>query len=183
MKKSKELLLFLTCLVIPLVLFLVISGFAADVILDKPHFVGLDNYIRMFLSDKTFGKALLNTILPPVIVSFLLVSVFRAILFLVRKKIKVTRWVFYLCSVFIGGITALICFICVNVAIFGGSSDLYAAQTIVSQIIDYRPSVFDAISFSNVFLSSYIGVLTAFVFWILELIADIVKNFRRKREM
>ena len=183
MKKTKELLLFLTLLVISPVIFFVISGFTADVISDKPSFVGVENYIRMFLHDKTFGKALLNTILTPAIVSFLLVSVFAVIVFLVRKKITLPRWVFYLGSVLIGGMTALIYILCVNVVLFGVPSNLYATQTIVSHIVGYKPSVFDAINPPSVLLSFYIGILTAFVFWILELIVDIVKKFIRKRDM
>ncbi len=183
MRKIKEMLLFLALLVAPLVLFFVISGFAADLISDRPSFVGVENYIRMFLHDKTFGKALRNTILTPAIVSFLLVPVFAVIVFLVRKKIKVPRWVFYLGSMLIGGMTALIYILCVNVVLFGVPSNLYAAQTIVSHILDYKPSVFDVINPPHLLFSFYVGILTAFVFWILELIVDIVKKFIRKRDM
>ncbi len=183
MRRIKELLLFMVILLIPIVLILVISGFTADLISDKPSFVGAENYIRMFLHDKTFGKALLNTILTPAIVSFLLVSVFAVIVFLVRKKIKVQRWVFYLGSVLIGGMTALVYILYVNVVLFGVPSNLYAAQTIVSHIVGYKPSVFDVINPPNLLFSFYVGILTAFVFWILELIVDIVKNFIRKRDM
>lgn len=181
MKKVKEGLMFLALLVMPLVLFFVVSALTADVISDRPSFVGLDNYIRMFLNDKTFGKALLNTILPPAIVSFLLVSVFAVIAFLVRKKIKVPRWVFYLGSVLIGGITTLFYTSYLSIAFSHMTSNLFADQTIVSHVLDYKPSVFDAITFPNILFSLYIGILTAFAFWILELISDIIKNFRRKR--
>lgn len=176
MKKVKELLLFIALLVIPLVMFFVISGFTADVITGEPNFVGVKNYIRMFLHDKTFGKVLLNTILTPAIVSFLLVFVFAVIAFLVRKKIKVPRWVFYLGSVLIGGVATLFYTSYLSIAFSHMTSNLFAAQTIISHIIDYKPSVFDVLSFPNVLFSLYIGILTAFVFWIFELIYNIYKR-------
>ena len=181
MKKAKELLLFLAVLVIPLVLFILVSPLTADVISDKPSFAGIVNFIRMFLHDKTFGKALLNTILPPAIVSFLLVSAFAIIVFLIRKKIKVRRGMFYLGSVIIGGVTSLIYSSYLSITFSHMTSNLFAAQTIISHIVDYKPSVFDAITFPNMLFYLYIGILTAFVFWILELISDIIKNFRKKR--
>lgn len=182
MKKVKEGLMFLALLVMPLVLFFVVSGFAADLISDRPSFVGLDNYIRMFLNDKTFGKALLNTFLTPALVSFLLVLVFALIIFFIRKKIKVARWAFYLGSVIVGGVTTLIYNVYLSISLSHITGNLlYATQTIVSHIADYKPSVFDIINPTNVLFSLYIGILTAFVFWILELMVDIVKNFRRKR--
>lgn len=180
MKKVKEMLIFLALLVVPLLLYFIVLGFTADVISNRPSFVGINNYIRMFLNDKTFGMALINAILAPAMVSFVSVSVFAVIVFFVRKKIKVPRWVFYLGSVFIGGMTALIYILCVNAALFGVPSDLYAAQTIVSHIFGYKPSVFDAITVPNVLISLYVGVFTAFVFWILELVPDIVKKVRKK---
>lgn len=183
MKKIKELLLFLAFLIIPFVLFFVISGFTADLISDLPSFVGVVNYIRMFSNDKIFLKSLLNTLLKPAIVSFLLVLVFAVIVFLVRKKIKVRRWVFYLGSVFIGSITTLFYTAYFGISSFHTTSNLFAAQqTLISHIFDYRPYVLYAINPTNVFFSLYIGILTAFVFWILELISDIIKNFRRKKE-
>ena len=71
MKKVKEGLMFLALLVMPLVLFFIISPFSANMLSSSPSFVGVGNYIRMFLNDKTFVKALLNTILAPAIVCFL----------------------------------------------------------------------------------------------------------------
>ena len=182
MKKIKELLLFLAFLIIPFVLFFVISGFTADLISDLPSFVGVVNYIRMFSNDKIFLKSLLNTLLKPAIVSFLLVFVFAVIVFLVRKKIKVRRWVFYLGSVFIGSVTTLFYTAYLGILSFHTSSNLYAAQqTLISHILDYRPSV-NVITFQNVLFSMCIGILTAFVFWILELICYIIKLIKYKRQ-
>lgn len=180
MKRMKELLLFMVTLFAPLVLSLVVSAFSADIFSDRLHFVGVANYIRLFLNDKTFAKALFNTVFAPALFSFLIVAVFAMIVFIVRKKIKVPRWVFYIGSVFAGAITALLYIVCVNMAFLRASEQSHAAQTIVSHIVDYSPSIFDVISISNVLLSLYIGIFIAFVFWVLELIIDIVKNLRRK---
>ena len=168
MKKAKELLLFLAVLVIPLVLFILVSVLTADVISDKPNFVGFDNYIRLFLNDKMFWKALLNTILPTAMVSFLSVSVFA---FIFGKKIKVPRWVFYLGSVIIGGLSTLIYTSYLGIMFSLTISNLYAAYLADAEAIT-----------SNVCFSLYVGIFTAFLFWILESIVDIIKKFRRKRD-
>ncbi len=175
MKKIKELLLFVVPLIVLPVISLMVLGFTADVISDRPSFVGLDNYIRMFLNDKTFGKALFNTAFAPALFSFLIVAVFAMIVFIVRKKIKVPRIVFYIGSIFVGAITALLYIVCRNMAF----NQSYAVQTIVSHIGDYSPSIFDVLSISNVLFSFYIGIFTAFVFWGIERIVAFVKRKRR----
>lgn len=181
MKRIKECLLFTVLLLAPLALFLVISAFTAYVLPDRPPFVGLENYIRMFSNDKIFGKALFHTVLAPAICSVSVVAVFAMIVFIVRKKIKVPRWVFYIGSIFVGAIAALLCIVCVNAAFLRAPGLSDALQTIESHIGGYSPTVFDALSISNVLLSLYIGILTAFIFWIMELIAAIVKNLLRKK--
>ena len=176
--------MFVALLVMPLVLFFIIFPFWGNMLSSIPSFVGVSNYIRMFSNDKIFGKALFNTVVIPIAISFLFVFVFALIIFFIRKKIKVARWVFYLGSVFIGGVTTLIYTLYLSIASFHMTSNLFAAQqTIISHIIDYSPPVFDAINPTNVLFSLYIGILTAFVFWILELIFDIVENSRRKRNV
>jgi hypothetical protein len=167
MRKIKEMLLLLVLLVVSYILFLMVS-------FPSPFVVGLDNYIRMFLNDKIFRKALFNTVFAPALFSFLIVAVFAIIVFIVRKKIKVPRWVFYIGSVFVGAITALLC---------KAYSFISLRELLSSYIVVYSPTVFDVISISNVLLSLYIGIFIAFVFWVLELIVNIIKKIRRKREM
>lgn len=164
MRKIKELLLFIALLIMTVILFLIVLGLKADMCSNNLKFIGIENYIRMFFYDKTFVKALLNTILPPAIVSFLLVCVFAVVAFIFRKKIKVPRWVFYLGSMFISTIASLIYIVYTNSVFFGVST------------------VFNALYVQNVLISLYVGISTAFVFWILELIVDIIKNFRRKKK-
>ena len=175
MKKIKELLLFLALLVIPIVLFFIISPFsAANMLSFRPDYIDIDNYIRLFLNDKIFVKALFNMVAFSIAISFLFVFVFALIIFFYEKKIKTARWVFYLGSVFIGGLTTLIYTSYLSITFPLTTSNFYAAQIYYAQMI---------ISHTNVLFSLYIGILTAFVFWILELIFDIIKNLRRTRNM
>lgn len=180
MKNLKEFLLFIAVLIIPFMLFLIITSFSADIISDSLSFVGIDNYIRLFLHDKVFIKALFNTVLKPAIASFLAMSVFALIVYLCRKKIKLPRWGFYLGGMFVGGITAFIYVVNINIAFFGVPDSVYNTQTIISHIDDTKPFLCDIITIPNVLFSLYIGVLTIFVFWVLELITDVVKNTIRK---
>lgn len=181
MKRTKELLLFLVLLLIPPIICVVLTGVFLHVLDDNPHFIGIENYIRMFTNDRIFGQALVNTVLFPTLASFCLVAVFSVIVFLMRKTIQVPRRVFYPVSVLIGGVSALIYRVCVITSTFRVPRN--AIVTLHPLVVAYQLSVFDAINFPNVFFSVYIGILTAFIFWVLELIVDIVKNFRRKRNM
>lgn len=182
MKRIKELLLFITALLAPLALVLVISAFTAYVLPGRPLFVGIENYLRMFSNDRIFGKALLNTVLAPTICSFLIVAVFAMIVFIVRKKIKVPRKVFYIGGVFAGAIAALLCTVCVNVAFLRAPELSYAVQSIVSHNGDYTADRVNVLSISNVTLSLYIGILTTFIFWIMELTVNVVRTARNPRK-
>ncbi len=179
MRRTKELLLFAVPLIVLPVISLMVLGFTADVISDRPSFVGLDNYIRMFLNDKIFGKALFNTVFVPALFSLLTVAVFAMVVFIVREKIKVPRTVFYIGSILVGAIAALLYIVCINMAFLGAPNQSYSVQTIVSHIVDYAPSVFDVLSITNVIFSLYIGIFTAFVFWVTEQIVAFVKRKRR----
>lgn len=169
MKKTKELLLFLTALIMPIPIFFVILFFSP---VSSSRFVGVENYIRLFFRDQTFGKALFNTVFMPLIFSFLSVALFAVIVFITRKKIKAPRKVFYIGSVFVGAITSLLCTVYVNIAV---PAQQYATHTLVLHIVDYSPTVFDVLSISNVLLCLYIGVFTSFIFWVMELIVGVVK--------
>ena len=180
MKRIKELLLFMLLLLVLPILLLVIRGFLVDLMQGSANFVALSNYIRMFMNDKIFGQMLVNTVMFPTLVSFCFVAVFALIVCIVRKKIQVPRWLFYLGSVFVGGMTSLIYIACVSALTFRVPSHVVA--TLQPLFGTYQPSVFDALTITNVLISLYIGILTAFIFWILELIIGIVKKARRKRD-
>ncbi len=175
MKKIKEFLLFLGLLFAPVVFYVIVSFLATNLISDKVSFVGLYNYIRMFTNDEMFLTSLLYSILPPFILSIIFVSVFRLIAYLVKNKIKIYRWAFYLCSVFIGGLVSIFYSICLNlISLFKSSDITQAIQTLESHIGPFSSSVFNA---TNIIFAIYIGVLTAFVFWILEQIIESVNKY------
>lgn len=177
MKKTKELLLFLMFLLMPPILCVIVTG-VFSCVAGSAHFIALENYIRMFSNDKIFVKALVNTIILPTLVSIFAVAVFALFAFFARKKIKVPRWLFYLGSVFIGGVTALIYTVCASVSAIRVLS--HSITALQSYVVAYQPSVFDAITFLNVFLSVYIGIFTAFIFLLLELILDAIKMLKDK---
>ncbi len=176
MKKTKELLLFLAALLAPIAIFFIVLALSSVL---SPRFVGVENYVRLFFRDQTFAKALLNTFLGPFIFSFLTVALFAVIVFIARKKIKAPRKVFYIGSIFVGAITALVYVVYSNMAFLLVPAQQYASHTLVSHIVNYSPTVF---AVSDVLLCLYIGVFTAFIFWIIESIIYVVKFFRRKRD-
>ena len=179
MKKLKELLLLIVFLIMPIIVYFIVLGFKADMISDNFSFVGVSNYIRMFSNDKIFIKALINTFTIPIAFSFLFVFILVLIMFFVRKK--VSRLILYIGSVFIGAIISLAYRVYSSTALFSAQSQIYAAQTVVSHIVDYSPSIFNVITIPNVLLSLYVGIFTAFIFWILELLIELVKRFKRRK--
>lgn len=176
MKRIKELLLFLAALIIPIAIFFIVLIFSSVL---SPRFVGVENYVRLFFRDQTFGKALFNTIFAPFIFSFLTVALFAVIVFITRKKIKAPRKVFYIGSVFVGAITALLYVVYSNMVFLMVPAQQYASHTLVLHIVDYSPTVF---AVSDVLLCLYTGVFTAFIFWVMELIIDTAKSIRNKRD-
>lgn len=146
MKKLKEFFIFITLIIIPALIFYIflslINMFSETVV-----FIGINNYIRLFLNDSTFLKALFNTFAVQLAISFILAVVFAVILFLMRKKIKATRLIFFIGTVSIG--------------------------IMVSLILN---------EFRNVLICIYAGILTAFVFWVIELVVNLFKKILKKQE-
>ena len=90
-KKLKEFLIFAACLIVPLIpiiLFIIFTFFSADLLSDSISFAGINNYLRMFANDTIFSVALFNTVIAPIVISFLPVSIFALIIFLLKQKIK-----------------------------------------------------------------------------------------------
>ena len=166
MKKTKELLLFLVALFAPVAIFFIVLAFSSVL---NSRFVGIENYIRLFLHDKVFGKALLNTFLGPFIFSFLAVSFFAVIIVITRKKIKMPRNAFYITSACIGTITALLYVVYSKMAFLG----------VPRYLLGYSRTI---LTISDVLLFLFVGVFTAFIFWVMELIVDTAKSIRNKRD-
>ena len=180
MRKIKELLLFMGLLLMPILLLIVI-GILADGITNRPSLIGFNTYIKLFLNDKAFYKAVLNTVAAPLAISFLFVFAFALLTFFIRKKIKMPRLTFYITSSLIGTIISVIYNVYINMNFLGTPNQVYASHTLVTHIYDYSPSIFDYITIQNLLFSLFVGILTAFAFWILEQIVSAVKKIIRKR--
>lgn len=137
MKKIKELLIFIALLVTPILVHFAVLGIG-NLISPSPSFIGFNNYIRLFLNDKTFLSVLFNTFAMQIIISFIVSAVLAVIIFLLRKKIKAPRLIFYIGSIILGNV--------------------------VSWALPW---------FKHFFIALYVGIITAFVFWILELIISL----------
>ena len=99
---------FLVFTIVPMLLSLYYS-FTDYNIISKPHFVGLSNYMEMFVKDKVFRKALKVTISYAVISVPLKLAFSLAIALLLERQTKMTsfyRAVYYLPSI-IGGSVAV----------------------------------------------------------------------------
>ena len=146
MKKIKELLIFIVLLITPIVVHFAVLGIG-NLISPSPSFIGFDNYIRLFLNDKTFLTVLFNTFAGQIIISFIVSAVLAVIIFSLRKKIKAPRLIFYIGSIILGNV--------------------------VSWALPW---------FKHFFIALYVGIITAFVFWILELIVTLFKKRGYKNE-
>ena len=178
MKRIKELAVFLTGLLVLPVLLFVIAVVCADLLADRVVFVGVENYIRLFLQDEIFGKALFNTVMFPAIFGVLVVAAFAVVVGIIRKKHPIPRWGFYIGSALLGAVTALL----YGVFTYGAPVDSDAAQTIVSHIVGYSPSVGNILTVPHFLLYAYVGTFTAFIFWVFEQMAGAVKRLKQKGE-
>ena len=180
MKKIKELLIFLALLVAPIIINFVIISLANNVDLVGTRFAGIVNYIRMFSNDKIFWRALLNTFLNPAILGLLVAAIFAVIVFLVRKKLKSPRRVFYFGSFIIGVVTTLFYNAYLSLVFSYMFSDRFTSKSVISQILEYKPSILEAINLPNIIYSIYIGISIIFIFWIFELVGNILKKHYKK---
>ena len=124
------------------------------VFLPSPFVVGSDtaffsgvNYLRLLLNDKTFYMAIINTIRKPFVSSVVLIPL---TCFILKNRIKFTRKSFYL-TAFAVSFTLSIVYLITNAALYN--------------ILGY------------IFFPTSSSFLCLIVFWILELIVDIVKKF------
>lgn len=175
MKKIKELLIFIALLITPILMIFVALGIG-NLISPSPSFIGFNNYIRLFLNDKTFLSVLFNTFAMQIIISFIVSAVLAVITFLLRKKIKAPRLIFYIGSISLGTVASL----ARNVVLFLNTPNQVPDS--LANALNYKPSIFDAISLQNIFVALYVGIITALVFWILELIVTLFKKRGYKNE-
>ena len=153
MRRIKEILLLLILLIVSYTLFLVVSFPSPFVVGSDTAFVGGAHYLRLLLNDKTFFIAIINTVRKPFISSVVLIPLSC---FILKNRIKFTRKSFYLTSFATSSIISIV-YLITNAALYN--------------ILGY------------ILFPMSISFLCLIVFWILELIVDIVKKFIRKRDM
>ena len=153
MRKIKEILLLLILFIMSYVLFIVLNFPSPFVAGGDIAFVDGANYLRLLLYDKTFFMAIINTVRKPFISSVVLIPLSC---FILKNRIKFTRKSFYL-TAFVTSFIISIVHLITNAALYN--------------ILGY------------IFFPMSISFLCLIVFWILELIVDIVKKFIRKRDM
>ena len=150
MKKLKEILLLLILFIMSYVLFIVLNFPSLFVAGSDTAFVGGISYLKLLLNDKTFYMAIINTIRKPFVSSVVLIPL---ACFILKNRIKFTRKSFYL-TAFVTSFIIAIVYLFTNAALYN--------------ILGY------------IFFPMSISFLCLIVFWILELIDDIVKKFGRK---
>ena len=165
MKKLKEFLLLfvplIICTVLPVVMFVSKQNVNA--------FVSNAHYLRMFLNDSTFKIALFNTYCYPFIFSLLSV-VFVALLCYFIKYIK-SRKIFYPASVILSSVVAFFCTYIDEINYFGLPMYVYYdPQYLVSKSPFYIPITY------NILLGLQIGLLTTFLFWLVETLISFIDN-------
>ena len=183
-KKLKEFLIFAACLIVPLIpiiLHIIFSLLLADLLSDSISFAGINNYLRMFANDTIFIKSLINIVITPVAISFLPVSIFALIIFLLKQKIKKPRLIFYIGGAFLGSVADMAYTAYIQISLwFGIGANENAVTTILTHIGDYSPGIFSIITLPNIITALYIGIFTALVFWVIECIVDIIKFLKAR---
>ena len=152
MKKIREILLLLFLFIVSFILYVVLCCPSPFISRSAFVFEGGLIYLKWLLSDKTFFMAIINTFRKPFISSVVLISLSCLIL---KNIIKFTRKSFYLTAFAVSFILSIV-YLITNAASYN--------------LLGY-----------TLFPMS-ISFLCLIVFWILELVSDIIKNFRRKRE-
>lgn len=152
MRKIKEILLLLVLFIVSLILYFVLCFPSPFVAGSDTAFVGGIRHLKLLLNDKSFYMAIINTIRKPFVSSVVLIPL---ACFILKNRIKFTRKSFYL-TVFVTSFIIGIVYLLTNAALYN--------------ILGY------------IFFPMSISFLCLIVFWILELISDIIKNFKRKRE-
>ena len=150
MRKIKEILLLLVLFVVSFTLFFVVCFPSPFVAGSDTAFVGGIRYLKLLLNDRTFYMAIINTIRKPFVSSVVLIPLSC---FILKNRIKFTRKSFYL-TTFASSFIISIVYLITNAALYN--------------ILGY------------IFFPMSISFLCLIIFWILELIVDIVKKFGRK---
>lgn len=148
MKKFKEFL----CLLIPFtilsilsIVFFVIQINNADVI----GYMSGAEYLKLMLKDPTFVIALVNSYVPPVIITLIPCAVYKVIAFALRKSINITRKPDYIILFAIGFIIPVIYIIA------------------FTKKFDFT---------NNLVFALQVSLIVTFIFWLVELIISKIKR-------
>ncbi len=152
MKKIKEPFIFFILYVLSVILEIVIylPSSAAD---SLRAFIGPVQYLKLFLSDVAFLKAVINTFRVPFISSFVLISFSFGLL---KSKLEFSRKKFYICS-FLTSFTI--------------SAIYFAFNVVLNNLLGY------------IIFPFQISLLCLIAFWVLELIRNIFKRIIEKGKM
>lgn len=150
MKKIKEISILLALFIIFFVLSFLIYLPSPFVAGSESAFFSNAFYLKLLFTDKTVFFAIINTFRRPLVSSVVLIALSMLIL---KKKIKFTRKSYYL--------------------------TVFAASFIISIYFFFTKAVLYNI-FRYIFFPISISLLCVIIFWILELIADIVKRIKTR---
>ena len=144
MKKFKEFL----CFFIP---FLLLSALSVITFIrqcnsvDVIQFMSGSEYLKLMLKDPTFVFSLINSYIPPLIITIIFCAIYKAIAYFLREKITIKRLTNYLLLLLIGFITPV----------------LYILP--LTKFFDFT---------NNLIFCLQISLLAAFIFWLIELIVS-----------
>ncbi len=154
MKKFKQLLCFIIPSVLCWILYFIPSILSYNMI-NKPSFVVFENYLRLFINDDTFIKALFNSIKIPLVVALVTVTI-ALVLRCILKKYKYSDLITY------SSLSA------VNVLLY----------IINSFLLSIYYEIFYEFNFKVVLMSLEWGVFACFLFWIGSSIIEKIKPQR-----
>ena len=131
---------------------------------DNSGFMGGTQYLKLFFQDKVFHKALINTYTLPLVVSFLLVSVFTLLCRVLRHKVTIPERIYRVCSFLIGVMGSFVLFAMRGVQTSEESVPLFGTGIWITDLI----------------FSLQIGILIAFIFWMMQSIGRFI--IRKKED-
>lgn len=151
MRKIKEISMLLVLFIVSFILYVVLCCPSPFISRSAFVFEGGLIYLKMLLNDKTFFMAIINTIRKPFVSSVVLIPL---ACFILKNRIKFTRKSFYL-TAFVTSFIIAIVYLFTNAALYN--------------ILGY------------IFFPMSTSFLCLIVFWILELLTDLIKRFKRRK--
>lgn len=167
MKKFKEFLFFIIPLIVltvlPIVLFVTNQG--------ENAFIGNMQYLKLFLNDSTFAYAVFNTYRKPALFSTVAVLILVALKYFSILKFLKNRKIFYFLNIALASVVSFLVLLVDKMNFFGSSMGVYDPNYIITHS---PPTV--SISVFDIVLALQIGIFITFVFWLIELIINFIKN-------